>query len=334
MIMKKLRYNCFAVIFILGGLLPLQSCIKNPFWPGNGGHPGGGGKPIADHYPHDIGIENDPHVLYVEKFDDGLPAIFGRYSDVLNGEGMSLDQDVPEGSKPGSASIKMTSIGGVNSGGHLFRKFDPGFDSVVYVRYYVKYPLVSKGYTHHEAVWFGGYNPALTYPYPRAGICGLGDTRLSISYEPVSETNMNTYMYWGEMKAWNDDGTSCYGNTMINGSPAPPEVQWDKWMCIEVMLKLNNPVSASNGELRIWQDGVEVGYWGPGFPTGHWTKDRWVYDASQPPFEGFRWRTEENLNINHLWIEYYHDGSPANANHYIQFDNLVIADKYIGPIKK
>ncbi|HEX5554568.1 MAG TPA: hypothetical protein VFX43_15095 [Chitinophagaceae bacterium] len=301
---------------------------------GHGDKDGGGvEKAIAASYPHDIGIEKDPDVLYVEKFDDGMSNILSRYSDILNSEGMSVESDVPPGSKKGSSSLKITSIGGVNSGGHLFRRFDPGFDSVVYIRYYVKYPLVSKGYTHHEAIWFGGYNPSLTYPFPKAGICGLGDSRLSVSYEPVSQTDMNTYLYWGGMKSWNG-GSSCYGNTMIHESPVAHEVPWDKWTCVEVMIKLNNPVSASNGELRIWQDGVEVGYWGPGFPKGHWEKDTWHYNEADPPFEGFRWRTDENLDINYIWIEYYHDQSPESARHYILFDNLVVADRYIGPIKK
>ena len=42
-------------------------------------------------------------------------------------------------------------------------------------------------------------------------------------------------------------------------------------MCVEHMVKLNNPVTASNGEHAIWLDGVKVSHLGQGFPNGSWT---------------------------------------------------------------
>ena len=289
---------------------------------------------ISNSHPNDVGIENDPNVLYSEKFNDGMANILGRYPNVRNKAGMTLDSvDVPDGSL-GAYSIKMiNNNGGVNDGGHLFKQFIAGFDSTVYLRYYVKYPLISKGYIHHESVWIGGYNPSVSYPNPRAGSCGLGGSRLSIAYEPQVVPAMDTYLYWGDMKSWND-GTSCYGNDMVNGSPTAKNIVWDHWMCIEVMIKMNNPVTAYNGELRIWQDGVEVGHWGPGFPNGHWATDSWINNPSDPPFQGFRWRTDKGLNLNYIWIEFYDDKSPEGLSQYIKFSNLVLARKYIGPIKK
>jgi hypothetical protein len=135
------------------------------------------------------------------------------------------------------------------------------------------------------------------------------------------------------MKSFNN-GINCYGNDLVNGSPTAQQLTWDKWMCIELMVKMNNPVTAHNGELRIWQDGVEVGHWGPGFPNGHWDKDSWFNNPADPGFPGFRWRTDAKLNINYLWIEFYDDKSPVGEDHYIKYANLVLARKYIGPIKK
>ncbi len=297
---------------------------------------------ISNLYPNDTGIEADPRIVYVEKFDDTMAGILSRYSDIKNSAGMSLDSDVPPGSQ-GPNSLKMTSItGGVNNGGHLFRRFSPGFDSIVYVRYYVKYPSESKGYFHHEGVWFGGYNPSTSWPSPKAGTCGMGSSRLSISFEPVwqnaNPTGMDTYIYWGDMKSFN--GTTCYGNTMVTQGATGfgqspdvnyPKVAFDEWMCIEIMIKLNNPVSEYNGEMAVWVDGEQVGHWGPGFPNGHWNKDKWYNNPDDPPFEGFRWRTDEKLNINWLWIEFYHD-DPKAPSSYIKFDHLVMATEYIGPI--
>ena len=298
---------------------------------------------LANSYQNDVGIQNDPDVLYVEMFDDSMTNILSRYNEKINTAGMSPDSDVPPGSL-GPHSLKMTSItGGVNNGGYLFKRFTPGFDSIVYVRYYVKYPSLSFGYFHHEGVWFGGYYPALDYPYPHAGTCGLGSSRLSIAYENVwQEANppgMDTYLYWGDMHSY-DGGNTCFGNTMINegrtgyGNPsassAPVDVL-DQWMCVEMMIKLNNPVTAYNGELKVWQNGLLVGYWGPGFPNGHWLKDKWYNNPSDPPFHGFRWRTDANLNINWLWFEFFHD-NPQAPSSYIKFAHLVVAKKYIGPI--
>ncbi len=284
---------------------------------------------LSEKYPGDVGIEDDPDVLYVEKFDGGMAGLLGRYTDVLNAEGMSLDTaDVPAA---GAIALQMTNRGGQNDGGHLFRRFDPGFDGTLYIRYYVKYPASSNGYIHHESVWVGGYHPPTAYPSPRAGICGLGDRRIAIAYEPVNGPHMDTYLYWGDMRA--GARGRCYGNDLVNGSPQAKELEWDQWMCVELMVKLNHPVTAYNGELRVWQDGEEVGHWGPGFPNGSWDFDSWSNDPAGQPFEGFRWRTAEKLDINYIWIEFYDDTTPPGESHHIKFSNLVIARQYIGPIK-
>ncbi len=296
---------------------------------------------LANSYPGDVGIENNPNVLYVEKFDDGMPDILSRYSDIQNSTGMQLDVDVPNGSL-GPYSLKMTSIQGVNVGGHLFKYFSPGFSNTLYIRYYVKYPAISNGYFHHEGLWFGGYNPSTAWPNPQAGSCGLGSSRISIAYEnvwPGNPPGMDTYLYWGDMQSWNG-GSSCYGNTMITEGRTdygyPPQTNapldhLDQWMCVEIMIKLNDPVTAYNGELAIWQNGIQIGHWGPGFPNGHWLKDKWYNNPNDPPFQGFRWRTDANLDINWIWFEFYHD-DPNAPSSYIKFDHLVMATEYIGPI--
>ncbi|MEO8067901.1 MAG: hypothetical protein ABI599_09435 [Flavobacteriales bacterium] len=280
-------------------------------------------------YPGDVGIGNHPSVLYTEQFENTLPNIIANYDDAVNAAGMSLDPDVPAGSG-GSQSIRITNVGGQNNGGHLYKSFTPGWDSTLYIRYYVKYPSTSLGYIHHESIWIGGYNPIIPWPYPRAGVCGLGDERISIAYEPVNN-NMNTYMYWGDMHS--DPNSNCWGNVMVLGDSTPRPVPFDQWLCVEMMVKLNDPDTAHNGELRIWHNGDEVAYWGPGFPTGHWLWDKFYITAGEPPFPGFRWRTDAALNLNYIWIEYYDDTSPPGVSHYILYDHLVVATEPIGPLQ-
>ncbi len=287
---------------------------------------------IASRYPNDVGIEKDSNVLYMEMFDDGWDNILRRYTDIKNKEGMSVSkEDIPEGSR--QTALTITNIGGVNDGGDLFKRFTPGFDSIFFIRYYVKYPFSSKGFIHHQSVRVGGHNPPSDYHFGQAGICGLGDKRMSMSYEPVDEPAMDTYLYWGDMKSWNG-GTSCYGNDMVNGSPTARNLEWDEWMCVEMMIKLNNPVTAYNGELKVWQDGVLVGHWGAGFPNGRWDKDSWFNIPDASPFPGFRWRTDPELKLSYICIEFYDSQSPPGVSHHIKYSNLVIAKQYIGPIKK
>nr|MBS0037002.1 T9SS type A sorting domain-containing protein [Saprospiraceae bacterium] len=299
---------------------------------------------LANLYPGDVGIENDSSVVFTEFFDGQLDLIISRYDEIVNAAGMSLDEDVPPGSM-GSQSLRITSSSGLNTGGHLYKSFDSGFDGTVYLRYYVKYPSESKNYFHHESVRMGGYHPPLPFPHPRAGTCGLGDSRLSVTFEPVWQNTdppgMDTYLYWGDMRSWNADGSSCFGNVMITegvtqyGNPPAtgtyPTVVFDEWMCVEIMVKLNDPVTEYNGELAIWVDGEQVGHWGPGFPNGHWLRDKWYNNPSDPPFEGFRWRTDPNLNINWIWLLFFHSNPDAPAS-YIKYDHIVMANQYIGPI--
>ncbi|MCK5682653.1 hypothetical protein KAJ27_00970 [bacterium] len=130
---------------------------------------------LANSYPNDVGIENDPNVLYVDNFEDGMTNILKRYTYKANAEGMFLDSDVPSGSL-GENSIKITSTGGENHGGNLYKAFTPGFEGTVYLRYYSKYSSLSKGYLHHVSTRFGGSNPVRFSPSAaNDGVCGLGE---------------------------------------------------------------------------------------------------------------------------------------------------------------
>jgi hypothetical protein len=85
---------------------------------------------------------------------------------------------------------------------------------------------------------------------------------------------------------------------------------------------------------------------GPGFPRGEWIWDGfWPNESCTPSpepcdidglatpcctdFEGFRWRTVSNFDINYVWLEHYVDSDPTCG---VWFDDLVIATEYIGPL--
>jgi len=282
---------------------------------------------ISNNYPGDAGIENHPDVIYVEKFDEAsLSTVTGRYTDVLNPGGMMLDTDLPPGSPAGGRSLRITATGGADSGGHLYRNLPAGADTW-YVRYYVKY--FSGGPYHHTGTWFGGYNPSTPWPNPQAGIQPSGDDRFSVSFEPVSGSRLDHYVYWMHMRGNPNPGTY-WGNDFIQDASlafAPGQ-----WTCVEVMVKLNNPVTSYNGELACWVNGTPVSHLGLGFPNGGWVWDSWTPSAGGAPFEGFQWRNDANLSLNYLWIEHYADTVASGATLAVKYDHIVVARSYIGPM--
>ena len=142
---------------------------------------------IAALYPGDVGIEANPNVIFVERFDESsLTSLFGRWTDILGGATMTLSADVPPGS-PVPVSLNIPWVGGgVSSGGHLYKLLSPGVDDTMYLRYYIKYP--TSGQYVHQGIWTGGYNPPLAWPNPRAGLKPAGNDSFSAAAEQDGTT--------------------------------------------------------------------------------------------------------------------------------------------------
>jgi hypothetical protein len=119
------------------------------------------------------------------------------------------------------------------------------------------------------------------------------------------------------------------------------------------MIKLND-VGDTNGEQALWIDGKLVSHLGKGFPKGAWIFDkfnpgkggageRWndvkggreglAVPEDGAPFEGFRWRTAKELNVNFVWLFVY-TSKPDGHRIKVWFDDVVVATEYIGPIAK
>ncbi|MEO0069574.1 MAG: hypothetical protein ABIK18_02120 [candidate division WOR-3 bacterium] len=121
------------------------------------------------------------------------------------------------------------------------------------------------------------------------------------------------------------------------------------------MMKMNQPVTESNGEMALWINGKRVSHLGQGFPRGKWVYDkfipgqggesiRWSDEKGGPeqsqvppggqPFEGFRWRNTEELKLNFLWVLLYITKAPSGYVSKVWFDDIVVAKSYIGPIRR
>lgn len=289
---------------------------------------------IASKYIGDKGIENDPDVIFAENFETGaITDIPNRYNRVKNIEGMSFAPDVPSGSS-GTRSLQMTTLGGANPAGYLYKRLSAGYDQL-YFRYYVKY--TSGGTYSHTSGWIGGYNPPLDGPNPQSGIKPTGSDRFLVAAEPDSADppftddgtpRFDSYIYWMGMRV-SSDGINYWGNDFINN--ANIKTTLDKWMCVEVMVKLNNPVDSHNGELAIWIDGKKISHLGEGFPNGNWVGNSFFPDTTGSPFEGFQWRNVQELKLNWIWIQHYVANALGDVSR-VWYDDVVVATKYIGPI--
>jgi hypothetical protein len=273
---------------------------------------------IAALYPSDVGIESDPSVIFVEKFEEtSLATMLGRWTAVAPGT-MSFSADVAAGSPSGSRSINVPAVQGQDSGGQLYYTF-PGVD-VLYVRYYTKY--ASTGIPHHSGIWVGGYNPQSAWPDPQAGSKPVGDERFIAGAEQNTVGRFEHYNYWMNMRP--DGWGSYWGNFLLNNPSVT--IAPDQWACVEEMVKLNNPTTAFNGEHALWLNGVKVSHLGQGFPNGSWSGGIFTQAQSGTPFEGFRWRSDANLKINWIWLQNYSD----NLSTSVKFDHVVAATTYIG----
>lgn len=310
--------------------------------------PSGGG--LASKYPGDLGLENAPGVVQVETFEQKkIAALTAAWEAVQSEKEMTFSPDVPKGSG-GKQSLLMDRQSG--PGGSLYRRIKNGrggfgYDQL-FVRYYVKFSE-DCGELHHFGPCLGGNLPATPWPSVKAGFPTDGAKSFWSGIEPYGKSwTWDYYTYWCEMGGSPPRGQT-WGNSFIRDESL--KVEKGKWICLEQMIKMND-VGDTNGEQALWIDGKLVSHLGKGFPKG-----KWVFDKFQPgeggesvrwnqkkndreyakvpgggaPFEGFRWRTVPELNVNYLWL-YVYTEKPEGHRIRVWFDHVVVATEYIGPL--
>jgi hypothetical protein len=303
---------------------------------------------IAAHHPGDREIATDSAVLFAEDFEEATIADLNtRWTEAKNpaNEVFAFSDDVPTGSS-GKHSLRMTATKGKNDGGHLWKLFDHGVDTM-YARFYVKFAK-DHPYVHHF-VKIGAWSNSPRWPQGEAGKRHDGLRSFQTGIEPESGYGKydppgawHFYTYWQDMRSWQGpQGTSFYGNGFAPEKPA--QIPRDRWQCVEFMVKANSTPEAS--EQAFWIDGVQLGRWAPGTPSGTWKRDRFDAGAGEP-FPGYRWRADVNLKPNVFWLLYYleqvfsgeeqyqnHTGAQMNQNvTQVWFDHVVVATSYIGPL--
>lgn len=301
---------------------------------------------IAAGYNGDSGILGHPDVIFIEMFEQtSVSDLFlpGQYTSTTNTLNISFDSSVPLGS-PGSQSCKLTTFHTPNSAqtSELKKIFATGINDSVFVRYYIKY---NNTHTfHHSGMWIGGTNPAYScWPccYPSRTIPPGGDSTFQVGTEvgglvhvsPQSSAKIGFYNYWLDMKPYltGPNTGKYYGNEFYSPN-TNATINMSQWNCVELMLKLNNPVTDSTGELKLWINGILIGHYGKGFPNGTWSNATFNEGVGLP-FMGFKWRSNPALMFKYLWLKNYADQNSLNPSaNDIWFDHIVVAKNYIGPM--
>ncbi len=304
---------------------------------------------IAAQHPGDVGIAEHPAVVFSEDFEQrDLKITSRRWETIRDPEVMSLSDDVPPASS-GKQSLLMSQTAEKGTGADLYRRLDDGYEKL-YTRMYVKFAEDCEP-VHHFGTCVGGNNPSTPWPSVRAGQPTQGDKSFWIGVEPFGrQWTWDYYAYWCEMRGSPPRGQT-WGNKFIQDNSL--KIQRGEWTCVEVMVQMND-VGDTNGELALWIDGRPVSHLGKGFPRGKWIFDkfnpgqegegvRWNQSKGDrehfttatggDPFEGFRFRTTKQLNVNFVWLYLYITKGTSGHTNRVWFDDVVVAKEYIGPIR-
>jgi len=293
---------------------------------------------IANNYPNDLLIQNDPNVVFTEMFEQGTVSnLLIGYTNISNPTNISFSSSVPPGSK-GTQSGKFTTYHTSNSviATEIRKKFTNTISDSVFVRFYVKY---NDTHTHHHSgIWLIGANPAnscfpcimtgSSTPFVSDSVFSLGAELTGSTINPQTNSRFALYNKWMGMHPLNSG--LYYGNEFLHSNPIDL-INTTQWNCIEVMLKLNNPTTDSTGEAKLWINGQLITHLGKGLPNGVWNQLDFTIGTGTP-FNGFRWRSNPLVVFNSIWIKNYtYVNSDPNPND-ILYDHIVVAKKYIGPI--
>ena len=292
---------------------------------------------LAERHPGDLGLGDDPAVVWFEDFEEGsTAAIAARYDQVRDDGRWALVSDTPNG----TGSALALRAGNGREAVDLYKRL-PDHDEW-YVRWYAKYePGV---HWHHSGMWFGGYNPSSPWPSPGAGTRPDGDDRFSIAVEPVWSSpslRFDFYNYWMRMHSWMetpvDDGTAYYGNALVHRNDFT--VDENSWVCLEAHVRLNpDPGRGTGAVLEVWKNDALVASYSDAGPPGYWIRDKFCTAAADgsectdypAPFDevlDLQYRNTTALRLNAFWPQNYITEGPEGT---LAFDQMVVATARVG----
>ncbi len=269
---------------------------------------------LAAGYPGDAGLGQDPDVLFTTEFEEqdwserwtetGIMSVIDvvaedRARQFVSLNGKALRVRIAEGSNGALNTV------------WKFQRESGNEPTEAYFRYYLRL-----GNDWNQTLQ-GGKLPGFSGTYGRAGwggrrsfgqqgwsARGLFQKTIPAGNPLAGRTPIGTYCYHADMQG--DYGSHWLWQIGYRGY-----LENNRWYAIEQFLKLNSP-GERDGEIRAWVDG-------------------------QLAFEktDVRFRHNPELKIEQVWMNVYHGGTkPSPHNQHVYIDNVVIAKKYIGPMRR
>lgn len=275
---------------------------------------------LAQKYPLDRGIADDPDVLFATGFEaDNWKEEWSHAGGRLD----TVDADPANKFEPlqGKACRVLLAKGSTGAMNTLYNfQEEVGYEpEEIYFRYYLRFgddwnPTVD-----------GGKMPGFSGRYARYGWAGNGGARVNGKNgwsargsfklaipegNPLAGTQgLGYYCYHADMQG--SFGSGWTWNKGYRGF-----LDNNRWYCVDQYVKLNTlgkegEEGNRDGILRAWIDG-------------------------RPAFEktDIRFRDIDSIKVSQIWFNVYHGGTrPSHADQHLYIDNVVIAKKYIGPMK-
>ncbi len=287
------------------------------------------GDGIAAEYPGDLGIEEDPAVVFADGFETVKGDMFtagdrdGQASEWNNEwdrawHTMRIAQD-PANVHSGRHAVEITLDQPLSYGAE--KHFGEGFGTL-HVRYYMKYHKEFPG-CHHTGMCIMGGAPGV-HVGEATGVHPDGENHFLVGLDTVRPRRrsgipppgkMNIYCYhmdqarkWGDLfmpsgEVFPSENAGLFGEGFV----ARPDriADRDRWYCYELMVKVNTP-GQRDGRVAFWVDGELAG-----------------------DFPNLRLRSVEALKANQVVLSSY--SSRRGPNKTLWYDDVVVATSYIGP---
>ncbi len=272
-------------------------------------------RPLADRYPEDRGIGNDPAVLFHADFERGQPdrgwdALTVRPDPGAQGLGSAVRWETSPRIARGRRSLQVQLQRDRVEDVTLLKWLRPGYDTL-HMRYYVRYGS-DYGYQGHGG---GGFMAdAEAGGFRGAGKAPDGDRHFWATLEPIGPRDrpppgaLIFYAYWWKMQP---DGRGNYWGNWLRPD-TDIILPLERWTCLEWRVQVNTPGQA-NGELDCWVNGTHCAR-----------------------FRRIEWRSSAQLRVNRvhlsLWLERdAWDRLGGGRTRTVWYDDLVVATRYIGP---
>ena len=326
---------------------------------GGGSDAGGsGGTTLRDRYPGDVGLADDPAVLFFDDFEVG----WGRW-DAPTADTQFLFVETDGVIAHAGTRYLRSTVTQADLEADMYISASPRYAferrvDTMYWRLHVRFPVVAPNPHHWIRVeagteaWSGS---------GRANMVPPGDQGFWFDTDIGDDDVFNFYVYWHAMRSGRcndgsatpgcegDQGTTYYYGNVFRPADQAPFAR-DEWVCLELGAGANTP-GTNDGWLELYVNDALVGRYAPGEPDGTWLRATFheggcEFSACTPPapFEGFDFRTSADVQFKAIFLDAYYQldtyqrkrmelesrGLTVSDEQTIYYDDIVVATERIG----